>query len=655
MYLLAFGLNKKDVKAVIDACEKSRKEASAADTEKEDPDEARDTEKGPDKYPQWTIDKANEILDNEEALSYILGVWQKRHVGDTNIGENCMCSVITSRILNSKRGLHIKPSGDSGKGKSDAIECFLELLPIGVYITGSMSAKALFYDENLKPGTLIYSDDASFTDDVISIIKQSTSKFQKETIHRTVVNGEAQNFTISPRVTFWFSAVEGMDDEQLANRFLHADVDSSSEQDEKVFNHQVESEAWYESDSVEPDVLICRCIFDILFNQFYRVKIPYVKAIIWNNKENRRNFDKFKDVIRAVTVYNYRKRDVIDGFLISTPKDYEEALEIYKGTSVNNATNLTDTEIKYLCFIVDRPNKTTTLKELVNHFKVTETAVRKMLNGKKGDGGLLAKIKQLIVIDGSQTVKSGDVTASTREKRYQYTGEFTGLDMYESISSLDKDEVERVTSKFMAQLHENMLRVTRGNPEGNLSKVTLENDISIDNNNNNNTRVTQDIEERVGCNSVCVSVVESNSPEELTHAKTEVTLSSEKQGYPHDKTSQMIVETGVTSTRLPQVGEGYPSPINDIEIIENKGYPSTDSGHDLNSEESLSLDGNIHLLPLLRQALFKFAKEEYHSIVIDFDEFVRNFNHKTPDYKKTLGVLAVENEARKLKMRGWRF
>src|SRR5665811_1624082 len=81
----------------------------------------------------------------------------------------------------------------------------------------------------------------------------------------------------------------------------------------------------------------------------------------------------------------------------------------------------------------------------------------------------------------------------------------------------------------------------------------------------------------------------------------------------------------------------------------------TDSGHDLNSEESLSLDGNIHLLPLLRQALFKFAKEEYHSIIIDFNEFVRNFNHKTLDYKKTLGGLAVENEARKLKMRGWRF
>ena len=374
------------------------------------------------------------------------------------------------------------------------------------------------------------------------------------------------------------------------------------------------------------------------------MKIPYVKAIIWNNKENRRNFYKFKDVIRAVTVYNYRKRDVIDGFLISTPKDYEEALEIYKGTSVNNATNLTDTEIKYLRFIVDRPNKTTTLKELVNHFKVTETAVRKMLNGKKGDGGLLAKIKQLIVIDGSQTVKSGDVTASTREKRYQYTGEFTGLDMYESISSLDNDEVERVTSKFMAQLHENMIRVTQGNPKGNLHRVTLENDISIDNNNNNNTRVTQYIEESGRCNSVCVSVVESNSHEELTHAKTEVTLSSEKQGYPHGETGKTVVKTRVTPARLPQVRVGYPQGKNDIEVIENEGYPSTDNENE-----------NKGLASLLRMALVKLAKSnEYHGIVEDVHGFVKVFNEKTPEYKDKLGNHAVLSNVEKLKERGWK-
>ena len=405
-------------------------------------------------YSDLTITRANEKLDNGEAFEFILKVWQKHHVGDTNIGENCLCSAVARVILNSKRGLHIKPSGESGKGKSDAIESFLELLPDGSYISGSMSAKALFYDPDLKPGTLIYSDDASFTPDVISTIKQSTSKFQKPNYHITVVNGVSQKYPIPERVTFWFSAVEGMDDDQLANRFLHADVDASREQDEKVHKHQKDSEAWYESDEVDPDVLVCRCIFSILFSQTFRVKIPFLNAIQWNNIENRRNLEKFTDVIRAVAVFNYRKRDNFEGFILADVNDYKNALSIYKGTSVNNATNLTDTELKYIKFIVSKDDRTVTLKELVKHFNVTETAVRKMLNGKNGEGGLLSKIKQLVT----------EERLNTREKFYKYSGELTGLDMYAAVSSLDEEQMGRVTQEYKAQLLENKLRVTQGNP-----------------------------------------------------------------------------------------------------------------------------------------------------------------------------------------------
>jgi hypothetical protein len=74
----------------------------------------------------------------------------------------------------------------------------------------------------------------------------------------------------------------------------------------------------------------------------------------------------------------------------------------------------------------------------------------------------------------------------------------------------------------------------------------------------------------------------------------------------------------------------------------------------VNSEESVSENSKFYLLPLLRQALVKLAKEEYHSTVPNLDEFVRNFNSRTPDYKKSLGPVAVGNEARKLKMKGWR-
>ena len=121
---------------------------------------------------------------------------------------------------------------------------------------------------------------------------------------------------------------------------------------------------------------------------------------------------------------------------------------------------------------------------LVNHFKVSETAVKNMLNGKKGNGGLLAKVKQLNTVETTETLKTDTGSRTVKVKTYQYTGELTGLDMYESISILDYEAVERVTEQFKETLYENKVRVTTGNPWGNLSEVTQRNDKG----NNNNIR-----------------------------------------------------------------------------------------------------------------------------------------------------------------------
>jgi hypothetical protein len=81
---------------------------------------------------------------------------------------------------------------------------------------------------------------------------------------------------------------------------------------------------------------------------------------------------------------------------------------------------------------------------------------------------------------------------------------------------------------------------------------------------------------------------------------------------------------------------------------------SSDNVHDLNSEKTQAVGTKVYLIPLLRQALLKLAKTEYHSTVLDLDDFVRNFNSRTPEFKKTLVSFVVENEARKLKIVGWK-
>ncbi len=81
---------------------------------------------------------------------------------------------------------------------------------------------------------------------------------------------------------------------------------------------------------------------------------------------------------------------------------------------------------------------------------------------------------------------------------------------------------------------------------------------------------------------------------------------------------------------------------------------SYDNVHDLNSEKTQAVGTKVYLIQLLRQALLKLARTEYHSTVLDLDDFVRNFNSRTPEFKKTLVSFVVENEARKLKIVGWK-
>lgn len=63
---------------------------------------------------------------------------------------------------------------------------------------------------------------------------------------------------------------------------------------------------------------------------------------------------------------------------------------------------------------------------------------------------------------------------------------------------------------------------------------------------------------------------------------------------------------------------------------------------------------NSDIVSLLKRSLTKFAWDEYKGFVPDLDEFVRMFNAKVPDYKRSLGKDAIGYNAAQLHMRGWR-
>jgi hypothetical protein len=407
-----FQLKAKDIKtAVVEITKEKHHENrnEASNLEREVPVEKTEAKDRLSNYPENIRDSAYKILEEGDAFEFMLETWNLRHVWDKNFGENCLCAVASTYILNT-RGLYVKPSGESGKGKSDAIETVLKLLPEHKYISGSMSSKSLYYNPNLKSGTIIYSDDANFTDDTIGTLKQSTSNFQMAVQHLTVVNQAYAEYSIPERCSFWFSNIDGIPDEQLANRFLNADVDGSREQDIRVYNY-IKAKELDLNLLIDDDVLICRCIFDILDKERYTIIIPFINAIEWTNIENRRNFPKFLDILKSITLFKVMQRQKLNEYYLSDIEDFYRALNIYNGTAKNNATNLTDQEIKVLKFIEREP---ATIKNLMHFLNVFRERVMQILNGKDGKSGMLAKVLQLNKIDRSETAdgKSGDKVTS---------------------------------------------------------------------------------------------------------------------------------------------------------------------------------------------------------------------------------------------------
>ena len=673
--LEVLSLTKKEAKATIDACEKSRKEASDVGEDTATEEEVPTTEgKIPpledrlQAYPENVIKKANEILDTGDPFEYIMTIWNKLHVGDRDLGEMLLCSVGTTQVLNAGLGIHNQPSGDYQSGKSHACLKMGELCPAWKFISTTFTAKNLYYNKRLIPGIVIYTDDIDLGEknsEVIQTLKKATADFESPTNLDTVIDGEGATLSIPERSTFWISSVQTIEDTQLGSRFIYSHTESGNEHDHEVSHKQNGRCVGKSLEGYDEEVLVCRCILEYICSELHYVFSPYGFVSNWSEESEKRNHEKFLDVLMSVTVFNYRQRETVHGCLIGTLEDWKRAVSIYSPVAQNNSCMLSDEEIKILYSIYEMgkayeegevPHKRLLayMKESGIYTKSTSTLKRTLIGkaGAENTGfkekvpGFSFDIVYMPKLDEKGLEKKGD--GKTKTLCYTYDGDLfdgipDGADVVNYIKNSTFVSCDYTVAEAFGQLfredpakahslkentttlenwkrslrnHKDPSEITR-NPQKSNPMISELSSQPITNNNNiiyNNSLRNHEINNReVG--GISVRVLDGDIDED-------------------------------THTQL--MSEFTPENVNSV-ISE---APACD--HAMISEESLSEDSKFYLLPLLRQALVKLAKEEYHSTVLDLDEFVREFNSRTPDYKKSLGLVAVGNEARKMKIRGWR-
>ncbi len=373
--------------------------------------------------------RASEILAHGSPLNMMLETFSRYHEGDQTVAECLVHSLASRSVINSK-GLHVSITGESGKGKSHAIETMKSLIPPEYRLDGRMSDKALFYMDDLVPGTVITLDDVSLSDQMQEILKGVTTSFQNPFQYRTVnTERKPQVCTIPERCIWWIAKVEGSGDDQIFNRMLTCWIDDSEEQDQKVLDRTLASAEEMPEAAVrtDEDIRVCRQIWDFLSQVF--VVIPYARRIRFQSAENRRNPDMLLDLIRTNASLCQQQREITESggtaCVIATVEDFKEASRLFvilNGETGGQATKLTRRESVLIDTIAAADVPELTIRDLQQATGWTNSSITKLLHGYRSHGkiysGVLEKCPAVSYLDRTVSVGDDGYTTQRRSRVY---------------------------------------------------------------------------------------------------------------------------------------------------------------------------------------------------------------------------------------------
>ncbi|MFA5398512.1 MAG: hypothetical protein WC346_21040, partial [Methanogenium sp.] len=330
--------------------------------------------------------KAMEILEHGNPLTFFLDVFHRDHVGDREVAE-CLIMSVASQSVENTAGLHVALSGNSGKGKTHACNAMVRLLPEDYRLKGTVSDKALFYHESLKPGTVLLFDDFSLSDDMQELLKSATANFREPIEHRTLTRERQLKLcTIPERCVWWLAKVESIGDDQVMNRMLTVWIDDSKKQDLAVLDHLKKAEAGvFISPAEDTDVPICQAMWGILKGAVRRVKIPFAERICFSVTHNRRNPAMLFDLMKCHALLHYLQRETdTDGAIIATHEDFEYARQLFSiinGDGGGQETKLTRNESVALSSIAKMGLEVFTIQTLQETLGLSYKQIYRLLHG----------------------------------------------------------------------------------------------------------------------------------------------------------------------------------------------------------------------------------------------------------------------------------
>ena len=357
-------------------------------------------------------------LERGDPVALMLRTFAQEHVGD-EIVARCMILSMASQAVKNSDGLHVSVTGDSGKGKTHAFRKMMRQVPDRYKVKGTVSNKALYYMKDLRPRTVLMSDDTELSDGIQEILKSATSNFHEPITHTTVTKDLTSRVcTIPERCVWWIAKKEGTGDDQVMNRMLTCWIDESAEQDARVLAAKQEKEEQDPDTFTDEshELAICREIWEILHEQMIWVIIPYSRRIRFQRISNRRNPDMLYDLIKshaALFFQQRRQKTGEDGTLCvyADEADFTAATEVFtllNGTAGGQESKMTKKESDLLAIIEKANLAEFTIQDLQRLTGGSYLSIYRMIKGYDSRGknytGLLEKCPAISFNDRTVTM-----------------------------------------------------------------------------------------------------------------------------------------------------------------------------------------------------------------------------------------------------------
>lgn len=386
-------------------------------------------------FPAEIVAKAETALNSDKFPDFWVEVFHRRHQDDWHISISMLAANLTANIKNAHGIAVIEVNGESGDGKSHAVETTAEQMGRWCDISG-LSPMALLYHagKTIFEGTMVVLDDNRPDDKQADIKKRNQTKFKTGYSYKTVdAQRKPVTAMIPPGVQILSTQVDSKDEEEVINRSLMLEAVGSLDKDLSIIGIDLKRAETAEQPAEDPDIIVCQCALDILKSKKFSVVIPDAqKRIQWNERgkngrANVRNFNIFIDLVFAFAVMRYRVRDHEvnpDGSIdvIATRGDFDSALKLYKQIHKQMAVKLTSKERELLEHIEKAPNKRLCRVDALKELKISDGRLSQLVNGKDGRGGLKGKLPGFYV---ETTIEQIDYVSSrgfplTRTIRQKY-------------------------------------------------------------------------------------------------------------------------------------------------------------------------------------------------------------------------------------------